>query len=167
MTGMLSIPPSVAARTFTPGENLDPAFSGGMRGSGKALCPKRIRRDLPEKAMPYYVESEAHQLREKFEEIVLGWPGVSKKLIFGSPSYVAGGTIFAMLVTGGIILTRLDDDQKSALLSGGVADYFTGHGRVMKKWIVIPVKDPSSIERYLPYITASYHAALVSERAET
>jgi hypothetical protein len=82
--------PSVATRTFTPGENLDPAFSGGMRGSGKALCPKRVRRDLPEKAMPYYVESEAHPLREKFEEIVLGWPGVSKKMMFGSPSYVAG-----------------------------------------------------------------------------
>jgi TfoX/Sxy family transcriptional regulator of competence genes len=115
--------------------------------------------------MPYYVESEAHALREKFEEIVLGWPGVSKRMMFGSPSYAAGRTIFAMLVTSGVILTRLDDDQKSALLSGGMADYFTGHGRVMKKWIVIAVKDPSSIERYLPYITASYHAALAEGEA--
>jgi TfoX/Sxy family transcriptional regulator of competence genes len=113
--------------------------------------------------MPYYSESEAHALREKFEEIVLGWPGVTRKMMFGSPSYLAGTTIFALLVTGGIVLTRLTDDQKSALLSSGVADYFAGHGRVMKKWIVIAVKEPSRVDRYLPAIRASYEAALSGE----
>jgi TfoX/Sxy family transcriptional regulator of competence genes len=117
--------------------------------------------------MPYYSESEAHALREQFEEIVLTWPGVTKKMMFGSPSYLAGTTIFALLVTGGIILTRLNDDQKSALLSSGMADYFTGHGRVMKKWIVIFIKEPSSVERYLPFIRASYEGALAGKDARS
>jgi hypothetical protein len=29
----------------------------------------------------------------------------------------------------------------------------------MKNWVVISVGDPSSIDRYLPFITASYQAA--------
>lgn len=109
--------------------------------------------------MPYYVESKDHALRERFEEIVFGWPGVTKKMMFGSPSFAAEGTLFAILVTDGIILTRLDEEQKSALISTGFADYFSGHGRVMKKWVVVSVGDPSRIDRYLPFITASYQAA--------
>lgn len=114
--------------------------------------------------MPYYDESETHALREKFEEIVLAWPGVKKKLMFGSPSYAAEGTLFALLVTDGIVLTRLDEEKKSALLSTGGAGYFTGHGRVMKKWVVIIIDDPSNIDRYLPFISASYQAARLETR---
>ncbi len=109
--------------------------------------------------MPYYVESKDHALRKRFEEIVLDWPGVTKKIMFGSPSYAAEGTLFAILVTDGIILTRLDEEQKSGLISTGFADYFSGHGRVVKKWVVVSVGDPSHIDRYLPFITASYQAA--------
>ena len=109
--------------------------------------------------MPYYVESKDHALRERFEEIVLGWAGVKKKMMFGSPSYAAEGTLFAILVTGGVVLTLLDEEQKSALLSTGSAVYFSGHGRVMKKWVVLSIDDPSQIDSYLTFITASYQAA--------
>ena len=74
--------------------------------------------------MPYYSESESQQLREKFEEIVLPWPDVTKKKMFGSPTYSTGGTTFAMLVDGGIILPQLDDEKKAALLSNPDAEYF-------------------------------------------
>jgi hypothetical protein len=109
--------------------------------------------------MPYYTESASQELREKFEYVVLSWKGVRKKILFGSPSYAAGDTTFAMLVDGGIILTRLDDDQKSALISGNQAEYFVGHGRVMKKWVLIPIRDPAEIENFLPSISASYARA--------
>lgn len=109
--------------------------------------------------MPNYSESESKGLREKFEEIVLQWPDVEKKMLFGSPSYTTRGTSFAMLVTGGFILTQLDDDQKAALLAEPEADYFVGHGRVMKKWVVVRVRDPAEIGRFVPFIEASYTAA--------
>ncbi len=35
--------------------------------------------------MPYYSETETKELRLKVEEIVLAWPGVMKKMMFGSP----------------------------------------------------------------------------------
>ncbi len=100
--------------------------------------------------MPYYSEEESHELRLKVEGIVLEWPGVSKKMMFGSPAYVIGKTYFAMLVTGGIILTRLTEAEKERLLKEPNVGYFEGHGRVMKKWVHIPVSSPSDYRLICP-----------------
>jgi hypothetical protein len=113
--------------------------------------------------VPYYSESEAKELRQRIEDTVLAWQDVQKKMMFGSPSYSVGGTIFMMLVTGGIILTRLGDAERGALLSGPDAGYFEGHGRVMKKWIRISIRDLSAVDTWLPAIKSSYRNA----RAET
>jgi len=110
--------------------------------------------------MPYYSEADTKNLRLKVEEIVLAWPGVVKKMMFGSPSYGVGKTFFAMLVTGGIILTRLSEEEKTRLLKDPRAGYFEGHGRTMKKWILISLPDPSELEHYLQFIKLSYEAAL-------
>jgi hypothetical protein len=109
--------------------------------------------------MPYYSETESHQLRLKVEETVMEWPGVTKKMLFGSPAYIAGNAYFAVLVTGGIILTRLGEEEKARLLEDPHAGYFEGHGRVMKKWIRLAVSSPSELDRYLPYLRSSYEAA--------
>lgn len=109
--------------------------------------------------MPYYSESESQQLREKFEEIVLPWPDVTKKKMFGSPTYSTGGTIFAMLVNEGMVLSQLDEWQKAALLSDPKAEHFVAHGRVIKKWVLIRINNVADIKRYLPFIEASYTSA--------
>ncbi len=110
--------------------------------------------------MPYYSETETKELRLKVEEIVLAWPGVMKKMMFGSPSYGVGKKFFAMMVTGGIILTRLSEEEKTRLLNDPRAGYFEGHGRTMKNWVLISLPDPSELEDYLPFISLSYEAAL-------
>ena len=110
--------------------------------------------------MPYYSESESQQLREKFEGIVLPWPEVTKKKMFGSPTYSNRGTIFAILVNGGIILSQLDDEKKAALLSGPDAEYFVADGRAIKKWLLIRIGDVADIERFTPFIEASYNRAM-------
>lgn len=109
--------------------------------------------------MPTYSESESRDLRERFEEVVLQWPDVERTTLFGSPSYTTRGTSFAMLVDGGFILTRLDEDRKAALLAGPDADYFVGHGRVIRKWVLVRIRDPAEIGRYVSFIEASYAAA--------
>lgn len=116
--------------------------------------------------MPYYSESESQQLREKFEEIVLPWPEVTKKKMFGSPTYSVRGTIFAMLVNGGIILSQLDEEQKAALLSEPDVEYFVAHGRVIKKWVLIRIQDIAEIERFIPFIEASYNRAMKGQHIE-
>ncbi len=112
-----------------------------------------------ERRMPYYSEAESGELRMKVEGIVMKWPGVSKKAMFGSPAYIVGKTYFAMLVTGGIILTRLTEPEKEKLLKEPGAGYFEGHGRVMKKWIHVPVSSPSEVDSLVPYLRSSYENA--------
>jgi hypothetical protein len=109
--------------------------------------------------VPNYSESESKELREKFEAIVLRWPDVERKILFGSPSYTTRNTSFAMLVTGGFILSQLDEERKAALLAEPEADYFVGHGRVIRKWVVVRIQDPAEIERFVPFIEASYAGA--------
>jgi hypothetical protein len=109
--------------------------------------------------MPYYSETESHDLRLKVEKIVLEWPGVTKKMLFGSPAYLIGKTYFAMLETGGIILTRLSEQEKARLLDDPRWGYFEGHGRVMKKWVRISATSPSDIDTYIPFIRSSYETA--------
>ena len=109
--------------------------------------------------MPYYDESKAGRLREAFEDIVHSWPGVTTKKMFGAPSYAAGGNLFAIVVTGGIILTRLREEEKASLRNDPAADYFTSHGRVITKWIHITLQDSGDLDRYLAFIKASYRAA--------
>jgi len=64
-----------------------------------------------------------------------------------------------MLVTGGIILTQLTEPEKERLLKEPDVGYFEGHGRVMKKWVRIPVSSPSDIDTLIPYIRSSYENA--------
>lgn len=106
-----------------------------------------------------YDESNAGALREAFEEFVHSWPGITMKKMFGAPSYAAGGNLFSVVVTGGILLTRLGEEEKVSLLKDPAADYFTGHGRVIRKWLHIAIPDPADLESYLPFIEASYRAA--------
>jgi hypothetical protein len=63
------------------------------------------------------------------------------------------------VVTGGIILTRLSEEERDSLLRDPAADYFTGHGRVITKWVHIAIRDPADLEGFLPFIEASYRAA--------
>jgi hypothetical protein len=55
-----------------------------------------------------------------------------------------------MLIDGGIILSQFDDEQKAALLSEPNADYFAGHGRVIKK---VDTHQDSGYRRYRPVQT--------------
>ncbi len=55
--------------------------------------------------MKLYAEEEARRTRLRFEEEVLDWPEVTTKKMFGCPGYQAAGTLFAILITRGLVMT--------------------------------------------------------------
>lgn len=67
--------------------------------------------------MKIYSEEVMKNLRLGFEEIVLRWPRVSTKKLFGCPSYQAKDQLFTFLVTHGTLIT-----QVRAALIGNPAD---------------------------------------------
>ena len=109
--------------------------------------------------MKYYSEEEMGGLRVQLEREVLGWPGVRRKTMFGCPAYSAGDTLFAFLVTGGIVLTRLDEEEREDLVRSKGATPFQAGPRVVRGWIRVPLAAPGDPEGILPLVRRSYGAA--------
>ena len=65
--------------------------------------------------MKWYIEEQTKDLRETFEKEVLTWPKVDYKKMFGCPCYLANGSMFAGLITKGIVITKLTNEEKQQL----------------------------------------------------
>ena len=66
--------------------------------------------------MKYYSEDEMKALRLAFEEEVLKWDQIDTKKMFGCPCYQANGKLFVFLVTKGVVITQLNEEDKNSLV---------------------------------------------------
>ena len=107
----------------------------------------------------YYSEEKMAGVRQAFEEMVLAWPEVEKRIMFGCPAYRANGTIFAALITGGLVLTRLKPAERDALNEEYAVRPFEANGRLMKRWDVVHISDPLEFDELEPFIKQSYQNA--------
>lgn len=115
--------------------------------------------------MQYFDEQAGAGLREAFDELVGGWEEeVSTVTMFGCPSYRAGGKVFAVLTTDAVALTRLPADTRAELEAELETEPFDANGRVVKKWVKVPV-DGGRVEGIERYVRASYEAAVAGDVA--
>ncbi|MDD1647556.1 MAG: TfoX/Sxy family protein [Methanomicrobiales archaeon] len=112
--------------------------------------------------MRYYSEEEMGGLRVQLEQEVLGWEGVRRRTMFGCPAYSAGDTLFAFLVTRGLVLTRLGEHEREELIQGKGAIPFRAGPRTVPGWITVPLGTPGDLKRIQPRLRASYDAAIAS-----
>lgn len=110
--------------------------------------------------MKYFDEEEGAALRAAFEDLVLEWPDVTVKTMFGCPSYQADGTLFAVLVTDGVALTRLPSDQREQVAQTFETGPFQAGERTVAKWVQITIDDVAALDSLVPHIEASYEVAL-------
>lgn len=113
-----------------------------------------------------YDEAVMGGIRQTFEEVVLSWPQVEKKVVYGCPGYVVAEALFALLVTGGVALTQLDPSQREALEKGHPVRPFRAGDRLVQEWAVVPVTDSLELHQYFPYIRQSYQKVLEQEEEE-
>lgn len=109
--------------------------------------------------MTYFDPEGGAALKSRFDELVLDWPGTTATTMFGCPSYQADGTLFAVLVTDGVALTRLPTADREQLVRAFDAGPFRAGDRTVTKWVQITV-DGTEIGPLVPYIEASYESAL-------
>ncbi len=109
--------------------------------------------------MKYYVEMETEGLREALEAEILAWPKVTHKKMMGCPCYLAGGKMFAGLVTRGMVITKLTPGEKDELAGVHPVEPFTMGARTIKKWARLTL-EPGELEKVLPHIRKSYEKAL-------
>ena len=109
--------------------------------------------------MKWYIEEQTKELRKAFENEVLRWPNVDYKKMFGCPCYLANGTMFAGLVTKGIVITKLTEEEKQELNKIKQAGPFVVGERVIKSWVHMEL-EPNELPNILLYVKKSYAKAL-------
>jgi hypothetical protein len=109
--------------------------------------------------LKWYIEEETKELREAFEKEVLKWSIVDYKKMFGCPCYLANGKMFAGLVTKGLVITKLNDQEKSELEKIKKTTPFKAGDRVIKSWVQINL-EPNELKEIMPFVKKSYTRAL-------
>lgn len=110
--------------------------------------------------MKHFDEDAGAELKTAFEGIVLDWSDVTARTMFGCPSYQADGTLFAVLVTDGVALTRLPTDRRDELDRTFETGPFEANGRTVTAWVRVAVDDAADLESLRPFVRASYERAI-------
>lgn len=108
----------------------------------------------------YYTEQSMQALRAAFEGVVMQWPQVRAKKIFGCPCYQAGGKLFAFLVNGGLVLTHLPPAEQVLLDAKFIPTTFQANQKAVPGWPQVPYAGKADLPGLLPFIRASYQSAL-------
>ncbi len=113
----------------------------------------------PQLSLKYYSEEQTGLVRKALEREVLQWPGVTAKPMMGCLCYFRGKRFFAFLVTNGIVITKLSEEDRAELSKRPDTEPFKMAGKTAKSWIRIALKDPNDLRPILPYVRKSYLAA--------
>ncbi|MBX0321962.1 TfoX/Sxy family protein [Halomicroarcula sp. F13] len=109
--------------------------------------------------MTYYDPETGAALKAALDDLVSEWPAVTERTMFGCPSYQADGTLFAVVVTDGVALTRLPETDRPELEAAFETGPFRAGERTVTKWVQVTV-DEDGVERLAPFVESSYEAAL-------
>lgn len=113
--------------------------------------------------MKYYDERETADIRALFEKEVMGWSRVSQRSMFGCPTYLADGKLFAFLVTNGIVITQIRLRDREAISEVFETAPFKIGEREIERWLVVTISQPEKIKRLMRLVRKSYHFALGEE----
>ncbi len=105
--------------------------------------------------MDTYSEEAMHAIRISLEREIFRWPGVTTKAIFGLPGYIVNGRVFALLVTGGIILTKLTETDREEVAKHFRTVPVTGHGGIVAAWVQVLLPEKGGLSPILPLVKKS------------
>ena len=109
--------------------------------------------------MKYYSEDEMKDVRTALEGVVLQWPDVKTKKMFGCPCYMVNGKLFMFLITKRIVFVKLSDEDREVLLRDPDSDLFRAGNRTMENWLTIPFHHENELPEIMHLIESSYETA--------
>lgn len=110
--------------------------------------------------MNYYSEAQGGALRAAVEALILPWPDVTARRMFGCPAYTADGRLFVFVVNEGLVLTQLRLRDRQVLAEEFEVEPFKAGERVLNHWLKVGVTDPQKLPRLLRFVQRSYEEAL-------
>lgn len=105
--------------------------------------------------MRSYSEKEMKDLRCTFEKTVLSWSHVTQKKTFGCPSYQANGKTFAILVTKGVLITKIDQAVKDTLPDQHQDGAIHTCKKNIEHWVRVTINNEAEIEKIMPIVKKS------------
>lgn len=109
--------------------------------------------------MKYYDEEQMSQIRKTLESEITKWPDVTSKEMMGCLCYFRGKKFFAWLITKGIVLPKLSDDDRTKLQEEVDTEPFEMGGKPTRLRKVV-LRKPEDLQPIRTYIRKSYDAAL-------
>jgi len=108
--------------------------------------------------MQYYNEEKMQDIRLRLEEEILSWPNVTTRKMYGCPCYKHNNKLFAFMMTDGVVLVRVSEDDKAKLSKEfQIRPFQAGEKRIMKNWPQVRVGTTTDLEKIIPYIKRSYN----------
>jgi hypothetical protein len=109
--------------------------------------------------MKFYDEKQMIEIRKALENDIMQWPGVTSREMMGCLCYFRGKKFFAWLVTDGIVLPKLAEDDRRKLQDQFNTQPFEMGSKTTKLRKVI-LKKPEDLQPIKTYIRKSYDAAI-------
>lgn len=100
-------------------------------------------------------------LRRLVDLVVMDWPSVIPKKMFGEDAWFAKGNIFAFLDSdSGRVAVRLSDPAlyAAAMALPGAQEFDVGGGG-MRNWVVLPAEECGTEEALEPHLRLAYEDA--------
>jgi TfoX/Sxy family transcriptional regulator of competence genes len=118
------------------------------------------------RTLKLYHEERMDPIKEALEADVLLFPEVNPRKMMGCPCYMAGNKMFATIVDDAIVITKLGEEDREALMADHDAGPFTHGTKVMSKWMKVPIEKEDDLDVILPYVVKSYEAATKENAAD-
>jgi len=109
--------------------------------------------------MSYYDEQTGGALRDTVDRLVGDWEDVTLKRMFGCPCYSARGKIFAIVMSDGLVLTKLPAAEAIRRGSPLAVAPFRTDTKLVPSWSKFAA-GPDDIGRLAHWIEEGYRAAL-------
>jgi len=107
--------------------------------------------------MKYFDTEKMGQIRHELEKEILQWPGVSSREMMGCLCYLRGKSMIAFLVTDGIVISKLSEEEQKDLSKLSRQMSFKVGGKTFRK-PVWQLRTRDNLQTILPFLKKSYQA---------
>jgi len=100
------------------------------------------------------------ELKASLEELTAPLARVTTRRMFGCDAFLAGGTMFALVLKEGRIGLKLPDDHLAGLRALPGADAWKPGDMVMRQWVLVPETFHDDTDGLAPWVARAHAAAL-------
>lgn len=108
--------------------------------------------------MKYYDEEKMAEIRRAFDREVLRWKGVSSRPMMGCLCYFYNRKFISFLVTDGIVLMKLSEEDQEELKRKFGGKPFEMAGQTARLWVT-PLKSVRDLKPVMPFVRKRYAEA--------